>query len=284
MFEPVAHLNQIQTNLVEAGQWAKQMTRQPFVVEQKGPEDFVTAIDRELDRRLATQFQTWFPADGVITEENSQSRLNLQQAFPRFWLIDPLDGTEDFIHQRPDYAIMVGLLQNDQPVAGWILRPESNHLVYGGPDWGLYVATGSETPQPLQPTTAPDPSPHQCNILLGDRDQKQYGDLIQHVIPEATFHTLGSFGLKVLEVIQGRAGLYLYLNGRVKLWDTVAPLALAAQAGLVCCDLEGNPLSFAVDALDLETLAHRQSIVVGWPHYVEALLPRLQQALISKIH
>jgi 3'(2'), 5'-bisphosphate nucleotidase len=282
MFEPVAHLQQIQTALMEAGQWAKQMARQPFVVEQKGPEDFVTAIDRELDQRLAAQFQTWFPADGIITEENSQSRLRLQQGFSRFWLIDPLDGTEDFIHQRPDYAIMVGLLQNNQPVAGWIVRPESNQLVYGGPNWGLFMATGTEPPQPLQPAAALAPPLGQCNILLGDRDQKQYGDVIQDRIPEATFYTLGSFGLKVLEVIQGRAGLYLYLNGRVKLWDTVAPLALAAHAGLICCDLEGKPLSFAADALDLSTLAHRQSIVVGWPHYVEALLPRLQQAIITR--
>jgi 3'(2'), 5'-bisphosphate nucleotidase len=119
--------------------------------------------------------------------------------------------------------------------------------------------------------------------LLGDRDQKQYGIAIQQTIPEATFYSLGSFGLKVLEVIQGRAGLYLYLNGRVKLWDTVGPLALAHQAGLTCCDLEGNPLQFTPEALDLNTLAHRQPIVIGWPHYVESLLPRLQQAISSAV-
>jgi 3'(2'), 5'-bisphosphate nucleotidase len=272
-------LLEIQTALVEAGMWAKDMARQPFTVEQKGPEDFVTAIDRTLDRQLAEKFQTWFPKDGVITEENTASIQNIRAGFSRLWVIDPIDGTEDFIHQRPDYAIMVGLLQNAQPIAGWILRPESGQLFYGGTDWGLFTAQGLEPAQPLIPIVAPGPSVDCCPILVGDRDQHQFGNAIQSAIPEAQFYTLGSFGLKVLEVIQGHAGLYLYFNGRVKLWDTVGPLALAKSAGLVCCDLEGNSLQFSIDALNPETLAHQQSIVIGWPHYVDSLLPRLQKAL-----
>jgi 3'(2'), 5'-bisphosphate nucleotidase len=274
-------LSQIQSALAEAGLWAKEMARQSFTVEEKGPEDFVTEVDRTLDRQLAATFQTWFPEDGIITEENAESIPKARQGFSRLWLIDPLDGTEDFINQRPDYAIMAGLLQNEQPIAGWILRPESGQLFYGGPDWGLFTAQGAEPAQPLIPAVTPGPSADHCPMLLGDRDRHQYGMAIQTAIPEAQFYTLGSFGLKVLEVIQGRAGLYLYLNGRVKLWDTVGPLALAKCAGLVCCDLEGNSLQFSLDALNPETLAHQQSIVIGWPAYVEALLPRLQKAIAS---
>jgi 3'(2'), 5'-bisphosphate nucleotidase len=274
-------LLKIQTVLTEAGAWAKDMARQSFTVEQKGPEDFVTVVDRTLDRQLAEHFQSWFPEDGVITEENAASIQNINEGFSRLWLIDPLDGTEDFINRRPDYSIMVGLLQQSQPIAGWILRPESGQLFYGGADWGLFTAHGTEPPQSLVPSLTSGPTADYCPMLLGDRDQRQYGTAIQTAIPEAQFYTLGSFGLKVLEVIQGRAGLYLYLNGRVKLWDTVGPLALAKCAGLVCCDLNGNPLQFSLDALNPETLAHQQSIVIGWPHYVEALLPRLQTAIAA---
>jgi 3'(2'), 5'-bisphosphate nucleotidase len=269
----------IQRALFEAGEWAKQMARQPFEVEEKGPEDFVTAIDRTLDQRLAAQFQQWFPEDGIITEENSDSVPLIEQNFPRLWLIDPLDGTEDFIHGQPDYSIMAGLLMADQPRAGWVLRPESGQLFCGGPDWGLFTAQRLEEPSIFTPTVTPGPSVEHCPILLGTRDRNRYGEAIQRIIPEAQFYTLGSFGLKVIDVILGKAGLYLYLNGRVKLWDTVGPIALARRAGLVCCDLEGQPLKFSTDALELSTLAHRQAIVIGWPHYIEALLPRLQKAL-----
>ncbi len=269
----------IQRLLFEAGEWAKEMARQPFQVEQKGPEDFVTAIDRTLDQRLAAQFQQWFPEDGIITEENSDSVAFIRQNFCRLWLIDPIDGTEDFIHGRPDYSIMTGLLIEGQPRAGWILRPESGQLVCGGPNWGLFTAQALEEPSAFTPTVTLGPSVEHCPILLGTRDRHRYGEAIRQMIPEAQFYTLGSFGLKVLDVMLGKAGLYLYLNGRVKLWDTVGPIALARQAGLVCCDLEGQPLKFSMDALDLSTLAHRQAIVIGWPQYIEALLPRLQEAL-----
>jgi 3'(2'), 5'-bisphosphate nucleotidase len=273
----------IQTVLVEAGRWACEQARQPFTIEEKGPEDFVTAVDQTLDRRLAAQFKNWFPNDGIITEENAQSVQAMQQGFPRLWLIDPIDGTEDFINGRPDYAIMVGLLEKFQPIAGWILRPESNQLFYGGPDWGLFTTQGLEPAHPLIPSMPPGPSQKYCPVLLGDRDRQQYGAAVENIIPEVQFYTLGSFGLKVLEVIQGRAGLYLYFNGRVKLWDTVGPLALAKSAGLICCDLTGKPLEFSLDVLNPDTLAHHQSIVIGWPHYVEELLPRLQQAIPSEM-
>lgn len=276
-------LPEIQKTLFEAGEWAKAMARQPFEVEQKGPEDFVTAIDRTLDQRLAAQFQQWFPEDGIITEENAASVQLIEQDFARLWLIDPLDGTEDFIHGRPDYAIMAGLLIAGRPVAGWVMRPESGQLFYGGLDYGLFSAQGLNKPDPLVPIVTSGPTADYCPVLLGARDQRQYGADILQAIPEAQFYTLGSFGLKVMDVILGKAGLYLYLNGRVKLWDTVGPLALALQAGLVCCDLEGQPLQFLAEAVDLTTLAHRQPIVIGWPRYVESLLPRLQQALSCEV-
>ncbi len=275
-------LTAMQTALTEAGQWAKAMARQPFEVEEKGPEDFVTAIDRTLDQRLAQLFQDWFPADGIITEENAASTALIDQNFARLWLIDPLDGTEDFIHGRPDYAIMAGLLVDGQPIAGWVLRPESEQLYYGGRGWGLYQAQGLDAPTELVPTLTLGPRRDYCPMLIGTRDQHRYGDAILAAVPEAQFYTLGSFGLKVMNVILGKAGIYLYFNGRVKLWDTVGPVALALSAGLTCCDLEGKPLKFTVDALDRVTLAHQQPIVIGWPCYVESLLPRLQHSLSHK--
>ncbi|HEY9844775.1 MAG TPA: inositol monophosphatase family protein, partial [Candidatus Caenarcaniphilales bacterium] len=120
-----------------------------------------------------------------------------------------------------------------------------------------------------------------CPILIGHKDQLRYGDVIRQMIPQAQFQMLGSFGLKVIEVICGRAGFYLYLNGRVKLWDTTGPLALARAAGLICCDLEGQPIRFTPDAIDPNTLTHQQPILIGWPRYIEALRPRLAQALAA---
>lgn len=263
----------------ECGQQAEVLAAEQFQVSQKGPNDYVTNVDRILDQRLALAFSALFPEDGVVTEENAQSREAFRSDYSRIWFIDPLDGTEDFINARASYAVMVGLLAQGEPVAGWVYAPVQDEMVCGGTGWGLFETKGEGEPKPLPilepPPFTTDPLP----MLLGDRDQTNFGAAIARHLPEIQFYSLGSFGLKVLEVIRGRAGLYVYLNRRVKLWDTTGPLALAKAAGLVCCDLEGRPLSFDPADVDPQTLAHRQTIVVGWSHYVEALLPRLQKAV-----
>lgn len=278
------HLNQaICQTIRHCGQQISDLAAQPFDVAEKGIEDYVTSVDIALDRQLTSAFTQLFPQDGVITEENERSRRQFGQPYPRLWLIDPLDGTEDFINSRPDYSVMVGLLQHYQPIAGWIYAPSRDQMYFGGVDWGLFSAWGDRPPQPLQVVEPLSPRPGYCPMLIGHRDQSRFGEAILRTIPEAQFSSLGSFGLKVLEVIQGRAGLYVYFNRRVKLWDTVGPISMAQQAGLICCDLEGQPLQFTPNGIQSETLAHQQPILIGWPSYLEALLPQLGQAVYQTL-
>lgn len=254
------------------------MATEGLQVFQKGPGDFVTNVDQMLDRQLTSEFSALFPQDGVITEENAGSRQRFQEGYARLWCIDPLDGTDDFIHRQKDYAVMAGLLENEYPIAGWIYAPESDMSYFGGQNLGLWQALGDLAPEMIaigEPKSSGDQT-----VIIGIKDRRNFGDAIADQIPEIKFgFSQGSFGLKVMNVILGHAGMYIYLNGRVKIWDTVGPLALAKTAGLVCCDLDGNPVSYAPGAIDLETLAHQQSIVIGWASYIESLLPRMKTAI-----
>ncbi len=272
------HLEKIRWLLTDCGKQARKLALGAFQVYEKGVEDYVTDVDRVLDQQLSQGLTALFPEDGVISEENSSSRQLFMQSSSRLWLVDPIDGTDDFIRGLPHYSVMLGLLDSGQPRAGWVYAPMFEQFYFGGDDLGLFQAEGDRPPTPLIPTQPPL-SPDHCPILIGTKDVRRFGASISQLIPEAQFNCIGSFGLKVLEVIQGRAGLYVYGNRRVKLWDTTGPLALAQMAGLVCCDLAGDPLRFTPDAVDIETLAHQQTIVIGWPHYVEALRSRLQQAI-----
>lgn len=269
----------IRHTLRECGQQAYKLAAQPFEVSEKGPNDYVTSIDRYLDRELSAAFSALFPEDGRITEENAASRAAYGANYQRLWCIDPLDGTEEFIRGKLHYASMVGLLLEGEPMVGWIYAPAFDQMYFGGKDWGLFQTVGAMAPQPVALCQPPAPTAENCKIILGDKDQKNYARAIAQSIPGAEFYSLGSFGLKVIEVILGRAGLYLYLNGRVKVWDTAGPLALAKAAGLVCCDLQGQPLRWTKDAIEPETLAHTQSIAIGWPDYIEPLLGKVQQAV-----
>ena len=269
----------IRYTLRECGQEAYKLAAQPFEVSEKAPNDYVTSIDRYLDGQLSAAFSALFPEDGRITEENATSRAAYGANYPRLWCIDPLDGTEEFIRGKLHYASMVGLLLEGEPMAGWIYAPAFDQMYFGGKDWGLFQTVGSMAPQPIALCKPPAPTGENCKIILGDKDQKNYARALAQSIPGAEFYSLGSFGLKVIEVILGRAGLYLYLNGRVKVWDTAGPLALAKAAGLVCCDLQGQPLRWTKDVIEPETLAHTQAIAIGWPDYIEPLLGKVQKAV-----
>ncbi|NEP19010.1 MAG: inositol monophosphatase family protein [Leptolyngbya sp. SIO4C1] len=265
--------------VVAAGQQARRANADSFQIYEKGFHDYVTDVDRSLDRQLADGLSQLFPEDGVITEENAGTRRQFKQSWQRLWLIDPIDGTEEFINGGDGYAVMVGLLDRYQPAAGWVYAPARETLYWGGPGWGLFCARRQERPQQLRSRCPQPPTDYACPILLGHRDQRRFGDAIASYLPMMQCYSLGSFGLKVLEVVEGKAGVYLYLNGRVKLWDTAGPVALARAAGLMCCDLEGRPFEFSPAMVESETLVHQQAILVGWPSYIEPLLPKLRQAV-----
>ncbi|MEB3295361.1 MAG: inositol monophosphatase family protein [Synechococcales bacterium] len=263
----------------DCGQLAQKLAAQGFEIYQKAPGDFVTDVDRALDQHLTQVFSTQFPQDGLITEENVASIAAFQAGFDRLWCIDPLDGTQDFMNGDPDYAVMVGLLEDQHPIAGWIYAPEHDLMYYGGSQLGLWQMQAG-IPHPLTPQ---HPSLEKSStIVIGMKDRDRYGNAIAAQLPDCQFWCRpGSFGLKVMEVLLGQAGLYVYFNQRVKVWDTVAPLALAARAGLVCCDLMGKPIAYTVESLDLQTLTHRQPIILGWPTQVERYLSVIARAVLG---
>ncbi len=271
---PINEFDQIRSFLRHVGQKAKYLRHENFEVIQKGHQDFVTSVDRTIDEIITAQFQTWFPNDGIITEENPDSIDIWQQNHPRRWLIDPIDGTDEFIAGGQNYAVMVGLLEHNQPIMGWIYAPETDLMFYGGSAiGGLFRQKGNDFPIQLIPQTPPWREHHK--LLIGDKDQLRYGSTIQNLVPEIEFYNMGGFGLKVMEVIMGNTELYFYLNRRVKLWDTVAPIAMTRFAGITCSDLTGDAIRFTSDVLDLKTLAHTQDMIIGWSQYVDLYLPKL---------
>lgn len=273
----------------EAGQKAVYLREQGFQVDQKGFDDFVTNVDRELDRLLSEQFQTWFPEHIVISEESQRSQQLWEQRSPTsnsknnsenltFWLIDPIDGTDDFIHGREFYSVMVGVLADSQPVLGWVYAPKSDLQYFGGTAInGIFTITNGNIPERFYPTKPIAAS--RDRLIVSKKDDLAYGVAIKAAVPQAEFYSLGSFGLKVMEVLQGRASAYIYLNRRVKIWDTAAPLAIARCAGLVCCDLEGKAISFDASAVNSNNLTHNQIIIVAWQEFIDEYLETIAKEL-----
>ncbi|MGP1386265.1 MAG: 3'(2'),5'-bisphosphate nucleotidase CysQ family protein [Thainema sp.] len=275
--------SQIRQLMMDCGSQARKQSMREFDVFTKSAGDYVTTVDRLLDQKLAQGLALLFPNDGIVTEENALSRQIFRDGAHRLWAVDPIDGTADFIEQRSHYAVMAGLLDGYLPIAGWVYAPALEQFYCGGTDWGIFQASRADLQlQPLR-STPPSPPDQDCTIVIGYRDRQQFGAAIADQIPNVQFSTIGSFGLKVMEVVQGRAGLYVYLSQKVKIWDTVAPLAIAQAAGLICCDLVGNAIAFDPSCIDLDSLTHQQPILVGWPDYIYRFRFRLQQAVIASL-
>jgi len=255
----------------KAHQWRN---NNDFEIKEKTPGDYVTTIDQRLNDALSEQIARWFPEDGILSEEDPLVLQHWHKNHARLWCIDPIDGTSDLIAGQPGYALMVGLLEKGVPQAGWVYAPALDVLYFGDKETGkIYRSVGHFTEEIL---LTPPPQ-LQMQVILSPKDDRAYGDKIRLVFPDAEFYSMGSFGLKIMEVVLGKSAIYLYLNRRVKVWDTVAPLALAQIAGLVCCDLEGRPIGY--EAIDPLTLAHQQVVIIGWRGVIDRYLPRLQEVL-----
>lgn len=258
--------------LRSAGQEALRLREKGFAVSEKGLNDYVTSVDQELDRWLTAQVKQLFPEHKIISEENSRSFQGWGARQGSYWLIDPIDGTEDFIQNMGTYAVMVGLLENGCPKLGFVYAPERDLLYWGGTlAGGFYI---NEDVQTIETGDMPD-----CRVILSKKDQRNYGAAILQAVPNAKFYSLGSFGLKVLEVVMGNANAYIYLNRRVKLWDTVAPLAIARSCNFVCSDLGGQDISFNPQSVDLDTLTHHQEVFVATRQFSDRYRDKIYQAL-----
>ncbi len=170
-----------------------------------------------------------FPDDAVLSEEGlaedgpaGRSRLDAD----RVWVVDPLDGTREFGEPgRADWAVHVALVVEEQAVAGAVALPAQR----------MTLATRPPAPEPAGVPERPRvivsrSRPPQIASDLADALQ---GDLV----------TMGSAGAKVAAVVLGAADVYPHSGGQYE-WDSAAPVAVAAAAGLHCSRLDGSPLRY----------------------------------------
>lgn len=227
----------------QIGRRVEEMAAGELRLEEKGVDDFVTQVDQEMNAALLNALRERFPSDGFITEEAPPDQ-GVEQ-YERIWLIDPLDGTDNYLKRDGQYAVMIGLLMGHRPVFGWIYAPARDTLYFGGEGYGLFRQAGEGQPQPMVPAVE-KPITSTIRVIMGGRDP---------------------FREQVAELL---ADLSLHLVRKLKIWDTAAPLALAKAAGLKACSLTGEEITYHP-----EQPLHQESIVIGQPSFVAQAIERL---------
>jgi 3'(2'),5'-bisphosphate nucleotidase len=239
-------------------------------VEFKRGKEPVTAADRAADNLIAAGLRAAFPDDGLLTEESRDDPSRLERA--RVWIVDPLDGTTEFIGETGDFVVQIGLAEGGAPVLGVIYHPVSGWLYYAVKGHGAWATHDGRT-RPLRVRSEPDPV-HVCLVASRSHYSEEV-EAARRVLGIAQVRRAGSVGLKVALLAKGECDLYLATQVS-KEWDICAPHILLQEAGGTLTNLCGDRLTYN----KAQVLECKGLIGSGGPDHtriVEMLAPLFEQ-------
>lgn len=216
----------------------------PFLVEQKinalDELEEVTAADREANELIVSRLRQEFPGDGILAEESSDTEHRLDKA--RVWLIDPMDGTKNFIARDGDFAVQIGLAVNGKSVAGVVYQPVREVLYRAVHQQGSWIETADQPPARMFVSNRTEPGEM---VLASSRSHRS--PRMERVVGAFGFKDemrRGSVGVKIGLIAEQQADLYLHLSPSTKQWDTCGPEIILVEAGGRLTDLFGRPIRY----------------------------------------
>jgi 3'(2'), 5'-bisphosphate nucleotidase len=210
-----------------------------FEVVRKDDDSPVTAADLAAQRVIADGLHALAPGVPVISEEAVAAPWAERRTWRRYWLVDPLDGTREFVKRNGEFTVNIALIEDHRVVLGVVLVPVTGDL---------YAATaGSGAWRQRTPDATREPiRTRRSNGLLMVTGSRSYGTgrtmaLLDRLGEHETF-ALGS-SLKFCVIARGEADIYLRL-GATSEWDTAAAQCVLEEAGGAVLDLAGRPFRY----------------------------------------
>jgi myo-inositol-1(or 4)-monophosphatase len=222
-------LQRIQAALDAARVVFARFTPGAIETEYKVGHDPVTEADRALDAVLRENLLR--EGEGWLSEETADSPSRLDKS--RVWVVDPIDGTREFVQGIPEFCVSIGFVENGRPVAGGILNPATNEVFLGSVDSG--ITYNGEPARSSQRKTL------EGALILASRSEVKRGEW--KAFENATFKVrpMGSVAYKLALVSAGLADITFTLTPKNE-WDVVAGAALVNAAGGFVSTLEKTNL------------------------------------------
>ena len=210
-----------------------------FAVETKSDDSPLTAADMASHRIIVNGLRDLTPDIPVLSEESKDVGWDVRRGWERYWLVDPLDGTREFVKRNGEFTVNIALIENHAPVMGVVLIPVTGELYYGVAGEGAFVeAAPGALPRPIATRAAAS-----IPVVAGSRSHSNERQAA--MLERLGYHRLVSVGssIKFCMVARGDADLYLRL-GPTSEWDTAAAQCVLEQAGGAVRDLRGEPLRY----------------------------------------
>lgn len=238
---------------------------------QKEGDGPVTAADRAANTIILRELREAFPSDAILSEENPESWITSGEWT---WMVDPLDGTEEYIKANGEFMVMIGLCHAGVPVLGVVIEPatfDECYAVRGGGAWRM--APGAGQPTPLRVSEARDPAQMTLAVSRSHRSPR-VESFCQQLNMTKEFIS-GSVGRKIALVTTGRADVYLHPSPGTKLWDTCAPQVIHEEAGGVFTTALGEPIKYVRPDGDVK---NDEGILASSPHAFDQLVAASRKA------
>ncbi len=199
----------------------------------------VTSADYASNEVLTRALSALDPSIPIISEEMTPTEFTARKQWSRYWLLDPLDGTQEFISRSGDFAVNIALVDNGWPVLGVIYWPVADITYYAVKGYGSHKQTAEGRQQIHARRSSDDEIRVAISRVQPLTTVTQY--LYEHV--KSSVHRYGSCALKSCFVAEGIADCYLRV-GPTGEWDTGAPHIIVEEAGGKIVDSEFKPLSY----------------------------------------
>lgn len=205
----------------------------------KSDDSPLTEADLRSQRLIEAELRALTPGIPVLSEESAQVPFAERAGWTRYWLVDPLDGTREFLARNGEFTVNIALIEAHAPTLGVVHVPVGNTTYHGVPGEGAWRLSGAGPVQPIR-VAVPAQAPVR---VVGSRSHR--GDSLRGFLARLGPHELVAVGSarKFCLIAEGAADVYPRL-GPTSEWDTAAGHAVVTGAGGSVVQLGGQPLSY----------------------------------------
>jgi 3'(2'), 5'-bisphosphate nucleotidase len=230
----------------------------PDQIDEKSDKTPVTEADLMAHAYLSQALQKLTPAIPIISEEAVIPNFETRQAWSRYWLIDPLDGTREFLDHTDEFAINIALIEHQQPVLGVVYLPVSKTCYYAAQGMGAYKQIENHDPQAI--CTRTRNSQEEMIVLTSRRNDGKRVSAFTKALPNAQLVRYGST-VKLCLIAEGSADVYMRFSHMLE-WDLAAGHCILKEAGGQVCLITGETLAY-----NTPELMHPNFFAIGCPTY-----------------
>jgi 3'(2'), 5'-bisphosphate nucleotidase len=239
----------------EAGAAILDVYRTEFDVGHKDDSSPLTEADLRSHRIILARLGERYPDVPVLSEESGDNAAyEVRKGWGLYFLVDPLDGTKEFVKRNGQFTVNIALMENGKPVAGVVYAPDLDWMYFGSSN-GSFKAEGGGQPVRLAPPAAP---PNGKIVVVGSRshstpEMEAFIEEMKKDYDELEFIAMGS-SLKLCMVAEGKADIYPRLGPTME-WDTAAAHAVVTHSGR-------RVLAWGEEDLDLPY--NKPDLLNGW--------------------